>query len=376
MKEEVIKNINEILKLLDDTKKITAASISEDVMNGIFVVSEENQNIIRLISELEMKLNGLLTKSPSSPSLNETEFPQTETSVINKPLVPTTGDKNETQALEMESDNIKILKVKENNDTDGFLVPEIEQPVDSLSKIDNLPAENMGTTKPLVPKSQVIGEIINSNKENLPFYGEIYNERRKAASDFIYNSYRIIATHYGFNSSTDIYVYVAPLQIKRGNPNIPIIVHAYSHGNYVTASSYDTKENGHSIVTIEIDDFHLLVRGGFDENGKFVTYILTTGISANQGDKINILSKEEGYTGSNPQGSGHIKFEEDGNIYEIFPLSMTENDYICVLISKEFLDYYVVAKNYGAPKVRIYNNGIQQEIVAGWSGSFFEADIL
>ena len=48
---------------------------------------------------------------------------------------------------------------------------------------------------------------------------------------------------------------------------------------------------------------------------------------------------------------------------------------MCVHISKEFLDYYVVAK-YGIPKIRIINNGIKQEIVAGWTGGFFEADII
>lgn len=373
MKEKVIKNINDILRLLDDTKKITAVSISEDVMNGIFVVSEENQNIIRLISELEEKLNKLLAKSLDFSNSNKTEpIPVAyEPNVTEDKIIVEDKDKAETSKIE--SDIIRDQK----NGADELPVSEIETPVDSLSETDNLLTENINedVIKPL-PKLKVIGEVTSKTEDFLPFYGEIYNERRKAASDFIYNSYRIVATHYGFNSSTDIYVYVAPLQIKINNPNVPIIVHAYAHGKYITASSYDTKENGHSIVTIEIDDFHLLVRGGFDENGKFVTYILTTGISANQGDKINIISKEEGYTGNNPQGSGHIKFEEDGNIYEIFPLSMTENDYICVLISKEFLDYHVVAKNYGAPKVRIYNNGIQQEIVAGWSGSFFEADIL
>lgn len=157
---------------------------------------------------------------------------------------------------------------------------------------------------------------------------------------------------------------------------MPIVVHVYSHGNFKTASSYDTKDSGHNIVTLEIDNFYLLIRGGFDSNGKFMSFVMTTGLSANQGDIINVLSKEEGYTGPILPGSGHIKFEDDGNIYEIFPLNLQENEYLCILISKEFLDYYVVAKNYGSPKIRIFENGTQKEIIAGWSGDVFEADIL
>ena len=392
-----------MLNILDDTKREIANGISEDIMNGIFIVSEENQAFLKLIGKISddlkeaLSLNQGIKADITEPVKNDTlkqEVPKEEPLKVEEPVIkeqeiPVEKEREpEEEPYEEEADSsvsdndisqdwFNDNMINEDDFTRDF---ESSLPDDSNDeqevkegKTDEEVEESVEA--PLKMQAEVIGKA-NTEEKVLPFYGVVTNERQKKSGDFIFNKYRISASKQGFNSASDITLFVAPLQGIPNNPNVPIVVHVYSHGNFKTASSYDTKDSGHNIVTLEIDNFYLLIRGGFDSNGKFMSFVMTTGLSANQGDIINVLSKEEGYTGPILPGSGHIKFEDDGNIYEIFPLNLQENEYLCILISKEFLDYYVVAKNYGSPKIRIFENGTQKEIIAGWSGDVFEADIL
>lgn len=391
-----------MLNILDDTKREIANGISEDIMNGIFIVSEENQAFLKLIGRISddlkeaLSLNQGIKADITEPVKNDTlkqEVPKEEPLKVEEPVIkeqeiPVEKKReSEEEPYEEEADS----SVSDNDiSQDWFndnMINEDDFARDFESSLpDNNDEQEVKEDKtdeeikepveaPFKMQAEVIGEA-NTEEKVLPFYGVVTNERQKKSGDFIFNKYRISAAKQGFNSASDITLFVAPLQVIPNNPNVPIVVHVYSHGNFKTASSYDTKDSGHNIVTLEIDNFYLLIRGGFDSNGKFMSFVMTTGLSANQGDIINVLSKEEGYTGPILPGSGHIKFEDDGNIYEIFPLNLQENEYLCILISKEFLDYYVVAKNYGSPKIRIFENGTQKEIIAGWSGDVFEADIL
>lgn len=391
-----------MLNILDDTKREIANGISEDIMNGIFIVSEENQAFLKLIGRISddlkeaLSLNQGIKADITEPVKNDTlkqEVPKEEPLKVEEPVIkeqeiPVEKEReSEEEPYEEEADS----SVSDNDiSQDWFndnMINEDDFARDFESSLpDNNDEQEVKEDKtdeeikepveaPFKMQAEVIGEA-NTEEKVLPFYGVVTNERQKKSGDFIFNKYRISAAKQGFNSASDITLFVAPLQVIPNNPNVPIVVHVYSHGNFKTASSYDTKDSGHNIVTLEIDNFYLLIRGGFDSNGKFMSFVMTTGLSANQGDIINVLSKEEGYTGPILPGSGHIKFEDDGNIYEIFPLNLQENEYLCILISKEFLDYYVVAKNYGSPKIRIFENGTQKEIIAGWSGDVFEADIL
>ncbi len=404
MKDTVVRNIHQMLNILDDTKREIANGISEDIMNGIFIVSEENQAFLKLIGKISddlkeaLRLNqGIkadITETVKNDSLKQEvskEEPlKVEEPVIKEQEIPVEKEREpEEETYEEEADS-SISDNDNDISQDWFndnMINEDDFARDFESSLpDNNDEQEVKEDKtdeeikepveaPFKMQAEVIGEA-NTEEKVLPFYGVVTNERQKKSGDFIFNKYRISAAKQGFNSASDITLFVAPLQVIPNNPNVPIVVHVYSHGNFKTASSYDTKDSGHNIVTLEIDNFYLLIRGGFDSNGKFMSFVMTTGLSANQGDIINVLSKEEGYTGPILPGSGHIKFEDDGNIYEIFPLNLQENEYLCILISKEFLDYYVVAKNYGSPKIRIFENGTQKEIIAGWSGDVFEADIL
>ena len=394
-----------MLNILDDTKREIANGISEDIMNGIFIVSEENQVFLKLIGRISddlkeaLSLNQGIKTDITEPVKNDTlkqEVPKEEPLKVEEPVIkeqeiPVEKEREpEEETYEEEADS-SISDNDNDISQDWFNDNMINEDDFARDFESSLPDNNNDEQKvkedktdeeikepveaPFKMQAEVIGEA-NTEEKVLPFYGVVTNERQKKSGDFIFNKYRISAAKQGFNSASDITLFVAPLQVIPNNPNVPIVVHVYSHGNFKTASSYDTKDSGHNIVTLEIDNFYLLIRGGFDSNGKFMSFVMTTGLSANQGDIINVLSKEEGYTGPILPGSGHIKFEDDGNIYEIFPLNLQENEYLCILISKEFLDYYVVAKNYGSPKIRIFENGTQKEIIAGWSGDVFEADIL
>ena len=397
MKDTVIRNIHQMLNILDDTKREIANGISEDIMNGIFIVSEENQSFLKLIGKISddlkeaLSLNqGIKTANTETVEKNtlKPEVPKEEP-VIKEQEIPVEKEREpEEEAYKEEADNsISDNDISQDWFNDNIInEDDFTRDFESSLSDDSNDEQEVKEDKtdeeveepveaPLKMQAEVIGEA-NTEEKALPFYGIVTNERQKKSGDFIFNRYRISASKQGFNSASDITLFVAPLQVIPNNPNVPIVVHVYSHGNFKTASSYDTKDSGHNIVTLEIDNFYLLIRGGFDSNGKFMSFVMTTGLSANQGDIINVLSKEEGYTGPILPGSGHIKFEDDGNIYEIFPLNLQENEYLCILISKEFLDYYVVAKNYGSPKIRIFENGTQKEIIAGWSGDVFEADIL
>jgi hypothetical protein len=383
---KIKQNLISIIDLIGDTKKEIADNIYENVLKGNVTVGEDIQLVITTTTEAENLIKGLLEKNTEFPSLSEVESSHSYNDIDNNIMSIEDDDKkldisyNQEEIDNDKSNNKEIIKDKNiidnnitNNMQDNFDLLEEKiigkntekVKVDEVSDNSNNKEVNINENK-----AEVIGEIQNIKDEKVINY----NERRKAANDLIYNKYDIMANHYGYSSSVNIKLYVAPLETEENNPNVPIIVHAYSAGKYVTASSLDTKEEGHSIVTIVIEDFNILIRGSF-VNGVFKSYVLTTGISANQGDKLNVISKEVGYEGNNPKGCGHIKFKENDDIYEIFPLSKTEDEYMCVHISKEFLDYYVVAK-YGIPKIRIINNGIKQEIVAGWTGGFFEADII
>lgn len=407
MEERIRENVNKVVDLLTDTKKEVALKISEDVMKGIFIVSEENKALIQLITDTTNNFNAFLEGTYNEIKEVTVNIPKVEKVETKEEIIKETIVEQVEEVQEVEEDLVitkeenNIIENEENNNSFDELSIKEDEEVDNNENVsffsgfnDNYNEEYNDTgdneeennEKSIfdIKEEDIENMVLEEEKEDIlipreenPIVEEIeINESRKLARSFIYNNYRIMATHYGFNSSSDISLYIAPLEVKKNNPNVPIVVHAYSHGKCVTASSYDTKDTGHAIVTIEIDEFYLLCRGAFDENGKFTSYVMTTGVSANQGDKINIVNKEEGYVGPNPIGCGHIKFKDEENTYEIFPLSLVENEYLCILISKEFLDYHIVAKTYGTPKIKFYSNGLQKEVVAGWSGDYFEADIV
>ncbi|MBR3735991.1 MAG: hypothetical protein IKN07_08915, partial [Lachnospiraceae bacterium] len=120
------------------------------------------------------------------------------------------------------------------------------------------------------------------------------DETEKLATEFVYSYSRISVSHSsmgGGGRPEEMLIMIAPLKIhKNEQTSVPIVVAIVHNGKYKMASSYDILEDGKNIVTIDIDEFYFLCRGSFSEDGRFVAKVVTTGPSAQQGDKIRPIS--------------------------------------------------------------------------------------
>ena len=226
-----------------------------------------------------------------------------------------------------------------------------------------------------IPKANVIGEttITPSNIAKDDFFLE---ENSKNCDEFVYSISKITVLHPEIGSKPEeMVVMIAPLKItKYSCTSVPILVTILNRGKTVTRSSYDILETGKNLVQIDINEFYFLCRGAFDDNGKFIPTIVTTGISANQGDKINIIShKVYGDTTNRETRNGHIKFRYEAECgpgtIEVFPFGQPgETDFVAVVKNKEFIDYYFISKSLrSSSKPIIYTgNGNKQELVCQW----------
>lgn len=288
-------------------------------------------------------------------------------------------NKEEEKTIDKPVENIIEETLSDN--TDESVEPVTLENEFPEEEIEDEPEEEIIMPSTIVTEEQLkqeqIQEDIEIEEENLYEMTEtnLYQneEKRKAVSELLFDTYRINATHFGTSSSSEMFVYVAPLTNELNGSNVPIIVHIYTHGAFVTASSYDSRKEGKNIVTVEIDDFYLLIRGSMS-NGIFSSSVLTTGISANAGDTIEVITKSSGAQ-HRVEGSGHIKFHNEEDIVEIFPMS-SDNEYLVINRNSEFIDYFVVAKNYGNKKITLYRDSESTELIAGWDDGFFEAELL
>ena len=226
-------------------------------------------------------------------------------------------------------------------------------------------------------KATVIGaNKVKIEEDTNPFNTINFNEKRIPKNGFIYESFQLNLTRGGSREKHEVFLYVAPLILTKNSSNVPIVVHAYSEGRQITASSYDKRGNGHSLVTIEINEFNLLCRGAF-ENGVFNAFVVTSGFSANQGDTLEMVTKEDGASEIiNENSVGHIKFKDGDTLFEVFPISMTDNEYITIAITEEFIDYAVTALDYGTARSKYLVNGVEKELIAHFEGDIFEAELI
>lgn len=206
-------------------------------------------------------------------------------------------------------------------------------------------------------------------------------ENTKPFNEFILTVYRITALHQFGGRAEEMQVMIAPLKISKSpSATVPIIVSIYYKGRTFTKSSYDTQEEGKNLVQIDVNDFYFLCRGGFNEKGEFTSNIMTTGISAGNGDKINILSRKEyGNSKNSNVNNGHIKFrymsEEGPGTIEVFPLAPGEQDFIIMSKNEEFIDYLAISPN-GYNRPFIYENGIKKEVLCNWDDMTLEVELV
>lgn len=387
MKEEFLSEINQ---LLEKYKIAATAQISKQLLAGITEVPVEIRDIMLLISGIEnLVANGISTIQ----SVSQSEDASSSTAAV--ATEPATSKQTEEETSESYT-NIATEDYYEEASTsydeevvvDDVIMPSdiqmADEPVLQNETESYLDRSTPADIEEAPPKEEDVsaqrsgaviigGDPVDADTTVAPFV----EERSKPASSFVFDKYKIMASHFGVPGASDIELYIAPLIITQNASNVPILVHAYCQGQYKNASSYDIIGNGRNMVTLEIGDFCLLCRGNFDENGVFVSHVLTTGTSANQGDKLQIVSKISGAQ-TRVQGNGHLKFKDDENTtYEIFPLHIEPDkkaEYVCIKQGPEFLDYFVVGNGYGVPKIRAIDKN--QEIIVGWMGSLFEAEII
>ena len=176
--------------------------------------------------------------------------------------------------------------------------------------------------------------------------------------------------------------FIAPLKIyKYSCTAAPIVVSVYYKGRYYNFSSYDKIEDGRNMVSAEINEYYFLIRGFFDEKGRFCSTIQTTGISANQNDRINVISSDAHHPTGPAVGNGHLKFRFNGDdgdgIIEVFPREPGEDEYLLVIRYGEFLDYPIISKSPGGiQKYRLVNDGMNSELVCVWNGDILSAEIV
>lgn len=262
-------------------------------------------------------------------------------------------------------------------------VPESEsQTTETVEETPTIEEEEKEEEIPAIPAPQIIGEITTPPTIASMQKAEIFTEEKeKKFDEFVYDVRRVMVSHMG-SAPEEMQFFIAPLKIyKYSCPATPIVVSVYYRGRYYNFSSYDKIEDGRNMITIEINEYYLLVRGFFDEKGRFVSTINTTGISANQGDRINIVGEETHHPTGPNVGNGHLKFRYNGDegegIIEVFPRDAGKEEYLLVVRYGEFLDYPIIAKTPGGiQKYRLVNDGVNSELVCVWNGDVLSAEIV
>lgn len=210
-------------------------------------------------------------------------------------------------------------------------------------------------------------------------------EKRTPISDLVYEKIEISLQHPGFNTDPEIYeILVAPLKLyKQAISTVPIIVVIWKKGfqSRTISSSYDSYETGKNLVTMNIDDYNILVRGTFTSEGEFNSIITTTEHSANQGDILEVKSKTSfGKDSSHRSVNGHpvLPYSSDEGHAFLFVLPLGETgDDIFLVASKtdEFCEYQISSSDsYGANRAFVYTTMGELTIIPHWDGDYLEID--
>lgn len=261
----------------------------------------------------------------------------------------------------------------------------VEEPVamdETVAMPEQIPVKDEVQEIPPIPAPQIIGEITSLPNINSMQKTEIFTEEKeKSIDEFVYDIRRIMVSHMG-SAPEEMQFFIAPLKIyKYSCTAAPIVVSVYYKGRYYNFSSYDKIEDGRNMVSAEINEYYFLIRGFFDEKGRFCSTIQTTGISANQNDRINVISSDAHHPTGPAVGNGHLKFRFNGDdgdgIIEVFPREPGEDEYLLVIRYGEFLDYPIISKSPGGiQKYRLVNDGMNSELVCVWNGDILSAEIV
>lgn len=212
-------------------------------------------------------------------------------------------------------------------------------------------------------------------------------EKKKKASEFVFDKYRINVNKNisrGGGRTEDMTIMIAPLRIYPIQcASAPIIVSIYHKGRIYTKSSYDIEGDGQNMVKIEVDECYFLIRGYFEDSGAFRSTIQTTDISSIQGDKIIVVSSESHGDYKNAK-NGHIIFKNEiendlgetkDGVIEIFPLDLSDNDFVILSRDNEFIDYLTIMNTNGISRAILTEGRKKKEIKCKWNGDYLVAEI-
>lgn len=337
--------------------------------------SEEKNEDTPLKTTVEPVDDNKIDYSEMSEMINNEETVETPEPVVTEDAAEVTEEVEKTPAEEVSAPAFDEAPIVE-EDPASISAEELKEEATPLSDYDSdiEKAEEIDTPS---GKATVIGaDKVKIEEDTNPFNTINFNEKRIPKNNLIYESFQLNLTRGGSREKHEVFLYIAPLVLTKNSSNVPIVVHAYSEGRQITASSYDKRGNGRSLVTIEINEFNLLCRGSF-ENGTFNAFVVTSGFSAAQGDTLEMVNKERGSnTINNEQSVGHVKFKEGDTLFEVFPISMTDNEYVTIAITEEFIDYAVTALDYGTARSKYLVNNEEKELIAHFEGDIFEAELI
>lgn len=353
--------------------------------------------------EIETEASYTPTSGAHLYDMNEEEFDEEfeDDEIESSEEVPSfaTEQKNEAEEEveieddEIESDDVEDDEIEETTSSEPT-VSAYEEIDDEIEEDDEIEADDeMESSEPPAapvyekPKANVIGGGPVSTASSGFSKNDIFiEEQSKFASEFVYHTSKISVLHPDIGSRPEeMLIMIAPLKItKYSCPSVPIIVTIFHRGNSVTASSYDTMDSGKNLVMIDIDEYYFLCRGSFDDNGNFKASIVTTGPSANQGDRINILSSKTYGNGANRETrNGHIKFryeaESGPGTIEVFPFGKPdEDDFVAIVKNDEFVDYYFISRSLriNSRPIVYTGNGNKQELICQWEGDSLTAELV
>ena len=336
--------VQEIVENPSETKEETPKDFSQDAL------AAEKPNVTSTEREFY------------STAEEKRDVPETYDEITDsqKNMVAETGNQDDTEGLSVEENTSE----SENGEIQN-------------SYMENEPEEEIIEENP-IQKQKDSKQPVFSSMNSIDIFKE---EKEKNSKDFVYDIRRITVCHMG-SSPEEMQFFIAPLKIyKYSCVSAPIIVSVYYRGNFYTASSYDKAEDGRNMVAIEVNEYYFLCRGFFNDNGEFQSMINTTGISANQGDRIKIVNEENHHPTGPNVGYGHIKFQYDGEdgkgIVEVFPREPGENEFLVVIRMGEFLDYILISKNLGGiPRYRLMSDGVMSELVCVWNNDTLSVEIV
>lgn len=221
----------------------------------------------------------------------------------------------------------------------------------------------------------------NFSNTGLAHEGETVSTYTTPKDNIIYTVYDFYVIPGGIGNKEKISVMIAPLE-NRTSPdaNVPIIVSALYNGKRFTKSSIETIDLGKNLITFDVVNYHFLVRGSFDENLKFKASINTTGKSIAEGTKILLINEQSFGRPSNDKYNGlHFTFSEhsDPTNCFVFPLKdQNASEFVCILQTKEFIDYPYCSKSMvGTEKIAIDNDGQRQELSCEWENNTLKAKL-